>query len=132
MQVPGIKDEEINKKLLAPDGIIAINRDKKIIVFNEAAARLTGCTQDEVVSRESDLLCNNSFADNLLLLQSLSTGEIFSNISLKRNRKDKEEVNVTASVTPLMQPSQGIIGIIIVFRDTQETLALYKALDEKN
>src|SRR5690554_1848358 len=132
MQVPGIKEEEINKKLLAPDGIIAINRDKKIIVFNEAAARLTGFTQDEVISRESDLLFNNSFADNLLLLQSLSTGEIFSNISLKLNRKDKEELNVTASVTPLMQPSQGIIGIIIVFRDTQETLALYKALDEKN
>lgn len=121
-----------NMDMPAPDGIIAVNREQKIIVFNDAACRITGFNADDVVGKQLDFLFAYKIEKESYLLHSLSYGEMFSNISLTINSAFKKELSVTASITPLNQPSQGIIGILIVFRNTMETLLLYNALDEKN
>ncbi|MCB0748005.1 MAG: PAS domain-containing protein, partial [Ignavibacteriae bacterium] len=40
---------KLNKKALATDGIIVINKEQVIIVFNEAASRITGFNEQEVL-----------------------------------------------------------------------------------
>jgi len=125
-------NEKMISKFLAPDGIIAINKEGKIIVFNESAGRITGFRTKEVISLRYDIIFNTSEGKNALIPQSLLSGEIFSNISLIINTAGSGELPVTATITPLDQPSQGIIGIIIIFRDTREILSLYNTLDEKN
>ncbi|MCB0747081.1 MAG: sigma 54-interacting transcriptional regulator, partial [Ignavibacteriae bacterium] len=84
------------------------------------------------LAKQSDFLFDNSIDRNSFIAKCLSSGEIFTNISLTLNCANNIKLAVTASVTPLKQPEQGTIGIIIVFRNTQETLSLYNALDEKN
>lgn len=125
-------NEKMIGKFLAPDGIIAINKEGKIIVFNESAGRITGFRNKEVISGKYDVLFSTSEGKNALIQQSLLSGEIFSNIPLIINTAGSGELPVTATITPLDQPSQGIIGIIIIFRDTREILSLYNTLDEKN
>ncbi len=125
-------NKKLNNKVFAPDGIAAINKENNIIVFNEAASRITGFQIKDAISKQSDYLFSASEKKNALIKQSLSSGEIFSNIPLTINCLDNKKLNVTASISPLSQPEQGIIGIIIVFRDTQEILSLYNLLDEKN
>jgi len=124
--------KEIDKKIFAADGIIAVNKDDIIIVFNEAASRITGLNSNEVLARKSVLLFGKESANNSIIKKSLLTGEIFSNISLDINKKNGESLNVSASITPLTQPEQGTIGILIIFRDLNETSSLYSALAEKN
>ena len=37
--------------LLCPDGIIAVNREGVVIIFNEAAQKLTGLASEDVVGK---------------------------------------------------------------------------------
>ena len=127
-----LSSPNINNPVFAPEGIIAINKENKIIVFNDAAGRITGFQTKDVISHQINFLFNNSNENNLLVQQSLSSGDIFSNIPLTINCNNGMELSVTASITPLTQPTQGIIGTIIIFRDTQEILSLYNLIDEKN
>lgn len=124
--------ELVDNKLLASDGIVAINKDYKIIVFNDAAIRITGFNENELLNNSSNTLFNPSIDSNLLVSKGLLTGEIFSNISLIINCKNGQELSVLASITPLIQPDQDIIGIIVVFRDIAEIENLYNSLKEIN
>lgn len=125
-------ENENKSRMFGPDGIVAINKDNRIIVFNEAASRITGFNTDEIISQISDKLFDFTSDKNLLISQSLLKSELFSNITLAIKRNNKDELEVSASISPLLQPSQGIIGVIIVFRDQKEIVELHKTLDEKN
>lgn len=116
---------------LAADGVIAINKEQKVIVFDDAACRITGFGSNEVISKDISFLFPKENEREVYIISSLSTGEFFSNISLTITCTDNKELLITASITPLIQPNQGIIGLIMVFRDTNETLSLQKALAAK-
>jgi PAS domain S-box-containing protein len=116
---------------LAADGVIAINKEQKVIVFDAAACRITGFGSDETLSKDISFLFPKENEREVYIISSLSTGELFSNISLTITCTDDRELLITASITPLIQPNQGIIGLILVFRDTNETLSLQKALAAK-
>ncbi|HEX7356983.1 MAG TPA: sigma 54-interacting transcriptional regulator [Ignavibacteriaceae bacterium] len=122
----------LDNKLLASDGIVAINKDYRIIVFNDAAVRITGFKENDVLNNSSNILFKPSIESNSLVSKALLTGEIFSNISLIINCKNGKELSAIASITPLIQPDQDIIGIIVVFRDIAEIETLYNSLKEKN
>lgn len=123
---------EAKKKFVASDGIIAINKDNKIIVFNDGASRITGFSTDEIISKQSNILFDPTLGENTIINNSLNSGEIFSNISLRIKTRSRQELEVNASISPLLQPNQGVIGIIIVFRDVNEVTSLHHALDQKN
>lgn len=132
MQSQSLRNQEINQRLLATDGIIVVNKDYKIIVFNDAAGKITGFKNEDVILKNINILFNNSDDINPIFSQSLISEDIFSNIALTIYSVDKKEIPITASITPITQPSKGTIGIVIVFRDPQETQNLYHALDIKN
>ena len=132
MQEVRSPEKEINERIIAPDGIIALNAEKKIIVFNEAACRITGFSEKEILSNDIYILIHEFKDEQSFIMQSLEEGEIYTNIPLTLNCANNKILQVTASITPVIQPLQGILGVIIVFRDTQETLTLYAELQEKN
>ncbi|MAT57026.1 MAG: Fis family transcriptional regulator [Ignavibacteriae bacterium] len=120
-----------NKTYFAADGIIAINKEQKIIVFDDTACRITGYNSNETLSKNISFLLPNENERLEYIDRSLSSGEMFSNISFTINSANTEKLIITASITPLVQPNQGIIGLIIVFRDRYETYSLQKALAAK-
>ncbi len=44
---------KMNDKIFAIEGIIGINKENKIIVFNEAASRITGFQSKDAISKQS-------------------------------------------------------------------------------
>lgn len=119
-------------ELFAPDGIAAINTENKIIVFNESAGRITGYREEDVISKNSSFLFDSSIRQNIIIEQSIKSGEILSNISLTINCINGKRLPVIASITPLIQPPNDVIGIIVMFRDIEELRTLYNLITEKN
>ncbi len=53
--VQSIIDQQ-KEALITPDGIVVIGKDLNIIVFNEAASRITGFSEDKIVGRKCSIL----------------------------------------------------------------------------
>jgi PAS domain S-box-containing protein len=123
---------EDKRRLLIPDGIIAINQAKEIIVFNDAASRITAFKEQEILSKDFRNVLITSKEDQSYIFSALEKGESYSNISLTLNRSDAKGLNVLTSITPVTQPNEGVIGVIVVFRDIEEVISLYDELQEKN
>jgi PAS domain S-box-containing protein len=134
VQIINPNPDSINNEseLLAPDGIVAINKENKIIVFNESACRITGYREEDVVAKNSSFLFGSSDKQNKLIRHSIESGEMLSNISLVINCLNGKQLSVMASITPLIQPPNEVIGIILMFRDTEELKTLYNLVKQKN
>ncbi|MBN2366044.1 MAG: sigma 54-interacting transcriptional regulator [Calditrichaeota bacterium] len=115
-----------------PDGIAAFNRDKKIIAFNEAAERLTGYSFDDIISKDVNFLFEDSVGNASVIDSALNEGKMLTNMPVDIKCADGNTRNFLASFTPIEQPEKGIIGIILVFRNTREMISLFQALQEKS
>jgi PAS domain S-box-containing protein len=126
-----ITEQGINKKILDSDGLIIFSREGRVITFNEAASGITGYKAADVLDTEREFLFDTSFEENKVLYE-VSACRDLSDISLVINCKDGKNLRVSASVIPVTDLSREVNAVIILFRDTRETLSLYSALDEKN
>jgi PAS domain S-box-containing protein len=127
MEKLNISQEDI----VAPDGIVVIDRDKKIIAFNEAAQRITGFTEKEIIFQDYQLLFKDSRSDGSYVEDALMKGESYSNLSIDLINSGGQKFNVLASIAPLKPPEKPIVGIVFVFRNTQEMASMAQSLREK-
>lgn len=96
------------------DGLIAVNREGVVTLFNKAAERITGLKAGEVRGRPAA-----DVVPNTRLHIVLTTGEP----ELNRQQNIGSAVIVTNRV-PLLDESGSVIGAVAVFRDITEVLAL--------
>lgn len=126
-------DIEINGShgvLIIPDGIAVISSENKIIVFNEAASRITGFNDNDVIGKPPGMLFKDSLHELEFLQKSFSQQRFFSNLSLKITTKNGGEKSVLASFTPV-KSEESIVSVVFVFRDTKEMLAMAGEVDKK-
>lgn len=116
--------------VIIPDGIAVIGKDLKVIVFNEAASRITGYEDDEIIGTDSHILFQKDLSDMSYLLQSLSDNRTFTNLSVNISDKRGNVKNVLASITPITKDNI-VLSAVFVFRDTREMLSLTDELEEK-
>lgn len=108
------------------DGVIAIDRDWKITLFNEAAANLTGWEIAETIGkplrevlsliRENDRVEDVTFIEEAMLYGKTKHLEQ----SMILIRKDKHEILIGDSAAPIKSHGGEINGAVIVFRSTAE------------
>ncbi len=122
---------ENKEKIITPDGIVVISSEKKIIAFSQTASRLTGYSEDEIILKDYDFIFRNTEFDKNYIIDSLTSGNTFSNLSLNITRYDNTILNVLASLTPITRSDKSIIGLALVFRDTQEMLLLAEKIKER-
>ena len=118
------------ENMVIPDGIVVIGRDHTVIVFNEAASRITGYGEDEIVGKRFDILFRNSAHDMEHVSNSLANNLALSNLSINITARDGEVKNVLASITPIAKSGE-VISSVFVFRDTREMLTLSGELEKK-
>ncbi len=124
--------KKMEDEILAPDGLMVINTRGRVIAFDEAAERLTGCSSDDIISKEYTILLGKSPGNIKTVSDALENGTIYSNISLDFTCRKGITHHFLTSITPIVQPDHVIIGIIIVFRNTEEMRALFNAYQEKS
>ena len=116
--------------LIIPDGIAVIAKDKNIIVFNEAASRITGYSEDEIIGSTYKLLFEKNIDEHKYILESLQENLAFSNLSINITDNKGNIKNVLASITPIKR-DDNVLSVVFVFRDTREMLALAEEIQEK-
>ncbi|MFH0735062.1 MAG: sigma 54-interacting transcriptional regulator [bacterium] len=128
-------DLEIDTHLenfIIPDGIVVIGADCVLVSSNEAVERITGFKDIELIKQKCDVLFRDDDNNNHnIVIDALTTGQTYSNLSIYINCKNGDKKNVLASITPVHKGKENIIGVIFVFRDTKEMLLLAKELEKK-
>ena len=124
--------QNIEKEFFAPDGIMVINYSGQVIAFDEAAQRLTGCAPDSLILKSYKQLFGETGFAQEVILNALSGGEVYTNIPLDFTCAKGKHLNFLTSISPINQPGQGIIAIVLVFRNTAEMVSLFKAYQEKS
>ena len=122
---------DINKEaMIIPDGIAVISLEQNIIVFNEAASRITGFEENEIVSKKVKILFNKSKNDLKYIRESILENRAFTNQPIDITCKSGNVINVLASITPINKSGK-VMSVVFVFRDTKEMLSLSEELEYK-
>lgn len=117
------------------EGVVAINKNGSIILFNEAASRLTGFSADEVVNqpyswilkfvKEKDETPVPDFIKASLLGTAPNTKEHYLLI-----RKDGQKTPVLPSIGVIHSADNQSQGIVVALRDVSEMRKMEKTKDE--
>ena len=116
--------------VIIPDGIAVIGKDLKIIVFNEAASRISGYGEEEIIESDCKLLFREYIDDLKYISQSLDSNRVFTNLTINITDKKGNVKNVLASITPITKENS-VLSVVFVFRDTKEMLSLSEELEER-
>lgn len=105
------------------DGVVAVDRDWKLILWNAAATRLTGWNADEAMGqpfrsrvrllRERDRKENLAFIEEAMLF---GESRPMANSTLLV-RRDGREIPVSESASPLYGEDGTPVGAVVIFRD---------------
>lgn len=108
------------------DGIVAIDRAWKIVLWNKSASVITGWSKEEALGkpfreiikfiRESDRKENISFIEDAIVMK--KTASMDDGMFLVK--KDGSEVSVGDSAAPVVGLNGEVEGAIVVFRDTSK------------
>lgn len=109
------------------DGVVVIDTNKTIQLFNPAASRLTGWGQDEALGLDhTNVLTllddhNNPYTPSqnpfIKVLEEGKTARDNNAILLSRNKK---QTSINLSVSPLVDQKNNISGAVGIFRDVSE------------
>lgn len=127
------KDEAILASI--GDAVFAVDRHEKILLFNPAAAAISGFSAQEAIGRpykeilrfiyEKDHTPNDTF-----IKRALSGRAAEMQNHTKLIRKDGSEVYVADSAAPIRDHAGKVIGAIVVFRDVSKDQELDRAKTE--
>jgi PAS domain S-box-containing protein len=123
--------QENRADMILPDGIAVVDGAQNVIVFNEAASRITGFGEDEIIGRNAKMLFRNSPEGFGYLQKTLKLNRNFSNLNIKISVKNGQKKNVLASFTPVKNDGK-VISAVFVFRDTREMLLMAEEVEKKN
>ena len=121
-----------NIRMAAPDAIIVISKDRKIIAFNDAAERITGYKFWDIINTDFKILFRSSEKDEYYILSSIKENDSHVNITLNITTDNSSTLDVLATLTPVFQPKTGLLGVVIVLRDIQEMVTLQESLLQVN
>ncbi|MBU0474243.1 MAG: sigma 54-interacting transcriptional regulator [Bacteroidetes bacterium] len=116
--------------LIIPDGIVVISKDEKIIVFNAAASRITGYSEEDVIGSKFDFIFAKKNSERKYIIESLEDNIVFSNLSINITDNKGNIINVLASITPIKR-DETVLSVVFVFRDTKEMLFLAEEIQQK-
>ncbi len=122
---------DISGHLILPDGISVIGKDLNVIIFNEAASRITEYPEDEIVGSQIEILFKNRFEEINFIKKSLLKNITYTNLPLKITDRNGNLKSVLASITPI-QKDGSALSVLFVFRDTNEMLNLSLEIQKKN
>ncbi len=121
-----------NKEIVTTDGIVVINREMEIIAFNEAASRISGLTENEVILKDIKILFRNSEKDCDHIISTFKTGKSISNFTINITNSENKILEVISSITPIKKKSGDIISVVFIFRNIKEMLSLVESLNQKS
>ena len=121
--------EQILDNLL--EGIIAHDKDRRIVFFNRSAEQITGYKRAEVLGRDCHEVFGGPFCGNLCSFCG-EAPETFANVTYPLNivTRDGETRRIEMSVTGMADEQGCFVGVLSAFRDLTEIIGLQARLGE--
>jgi len=130
------KADEVNARLAAivassDDAIISKSLDGVITSWNRGAERLFGYTAEEAIGQPVTMLIPpERFNEEPTILGRIRRGEPIDHYETVRRRKDGELVDISLSVSPIVNCEGVVVGASKIARDITERKRAVEALRE--
>ena len=113
-------------------GVLTIDKNSRITLFNRSAEEITGFKQEEVLDKECcEILRSELCKDFCPLEEVLETGKPVFNYEILITNKAGDEIPVNITASPLRASNKEIIGIVENFRDLTKHKGLWGRLREE-
>ncbi len=121
------------------DGVYFVDRERRILYWNEGAHRMTGYKAEEIVGRhcQDDILCHVDDSgrrlchDGCPLLASISDGRPKQASAFLRHKRGRR-VPVSMRVQPLRGADGSVIGAVEIFRDDSAQIEARRKAEAMN
>ncbi|HSW98315.1 MAG TPA: ATP-binding protein [Candidatus Saccharimonadales bacterium] len=117
------------------DAVFAIDTQGRIELFNPAAQRISGFSEEEALGKPYEDVLRFEFEKDGRVNRSFIASALNGKLSSMANhtvliRKDGQRIAVADSAAPIRSASGGVAGAIVVFRDVSKDYELDKAKTE--
>ncbi len=104
----------------SPLAIVTLDDQGRVTRWSEAATRMFGWTEAEVIGRFNPILPEGEEEGFLETIGLALTGRSWRNLEVRRRHKDGRAIDVSASSAPLRDASGQAIGLVAVLADVTE------------
>jgi len=104
----------------SPQAIIALSPDWSVKIWNPAAERLFGWTEQEVLGRPLPFVPSDQRAKVRGISEALSKGNALNGVQVRYHRRDGSPIDVSLMAAPLLDAMGGIDGLVAVVNDITE------------
>ncbi|MFQ5847597.1 MAG: PAS domain S-box protein [Candidatus Methylomirabilales bacterium] len=104
----------------SPAGIITLDREGRIKMWNPAAERIFGWSAQEVLDRFPPFVPEDRQEEFQMLRGQIMQGAALTGVEVRRQKKDGSPIDVSLSTATLHDANANIIGIVAVVTDITE------------
>jgi PAS domain S-box-containing protein len=124
-----VLNETLNSIIAAsPHGILAVDRERNVFLWNPAATRIFGWTADEVIGGKVPFVPDSQREDSDLFSQRALKGETFTNREVRRMRRDGTLLDLLVSAAPAYDENGTVTGFVTVLTDITDHKKLEQQL----
>lgn len=115
----------------APQAIVTVSTDRRVLSWNQGAERIFGWRRDEVLGRPLPFVPDEIDEEVRRLHAGVLEGRPFSGIEIRRRRRDGSAVDLLASASRLDDAEGRIRGLILTMSDVTERSRAREAQRER-
>jgi PAS domain S-box-containing protein len=116
--------------IIALVAIIALDPEGNVTRWNPAAEHIFGWSEREALGRFLPIVSEDKQEENLKLRERVLQGEAFTNVEVRRCKKDGSPIDISISIAPLRNSQGRITGIMSVSTDVTTRKRAEAALRE--
>ena len=114
----------------SPLGIIAIDLDGKILLWNCAAEEITGWHEKEVLGLPIGVFTEEKWEEYEVLRRRTLNQEVFHSLPMEATRKDGRRIVISYSTAPVFDSENRIVATMAVIYDISEKMKMEADLKE--
>nr|WP_315218610.1 PAS domain S-box protein [uncultured Duganella sp.] len=116
------------------DAIIGKDLDGRVTSWNEGAQRIFGYTAEQAIGQKLSELIIPDFAlsQDAAILTRVKRGEVVSNQHTQRHRRDGSLIDISVTVSPILDAAGRVVGAAKTARDISEQTAAQARILELN
>ncbi|MBF0537413.1 MAG: PAS domain S-box protein [Nitrospirae bacterium] len=99
----------------SPLGIIYMDKEGKVLMWNRAAENIFGWSEAEVVGYTLPFIIDEPSAGCATMFESLLGGQSITEVEIRRFRKDGMSIDISLSMSPVCDDGGNIVGLMGVF-----------------
>ena len=104
----------------SPRAIFTLDLDGKVKLWNQAAERIFGWTEEEVLDQPNPTVPEDKLEEYNGLLETVLQGTTLPSVESRRQKKDGSPIDISFSAAPLRDREGNINGLVAVVADITE------------